>query len=257
MSTLSHREIRNLIESLCRMWDASTRSDYEGRAELDEERAVAIHTTAHHATRMARALLLVDEQLDGIEGVPLARSVLESAITAVWLLLTPDSGHLIVREGAKARKVALEDLIAQGEEAGPGYEQAVVTLDYYQEQGLSGASHLLQRSRAFQGGDQLYSIYRAFSGRSHPGVGIMDFYVVENPASDIGMSFNPDAVDDAREATLGVTAHCLLLALYADELARRKPHRTTQLEKAAKKLGMTLELVRADGTSLPDRRENS
>jgi len=235
------------------MWDATIRADYEARSELDEERVIALHTTAHHATRMARALLLVDAELDGIEGIPLARSILESAITAQWLLLTPSSGHLMIREGAKTRKAAIQELIAQGEEPGPAYDQALGTLDFYNEQGLSGASHLLSRSQSFVGGDQLYSIYRAFSGRSHPGVGVMDFYLVETADSEIGVAFEPDAVDDSKDATLGAAAVSLVLTLYADELARKKPHRTTQLRKAAKKLGVKLLVLRPDGTTLPTR----
>lgn len=254
MSTLSHVQTRSLIESLCEMWDKAIESDFVGREELDESRVVAIHTTAHHATRMARAILLVDEQLDGIESVPIARSILECAITAGWLLLTPESGHLLIQEGARARKAAIEELIEQGDDdPGPGYQQALDALSAYKEQGLEGGSHVKARSQTFTGGAQLYSIYRAFSGRSHTGLGVMDFYVHESPEVTLGMSFDPHATDDAKEATLGVAAICLVLAMYADELARRKPHRTTQLERAAKKLGMTMAFTRPDGTSLPPR----
>ncbi len=254
MSNLSHSQIRALIESLCDLWDSTVRADFEARAELDHPRTVAIHTTAHHATRMARAILLVDEGTSGIEIVPLARSILESAITAGWLLLTPDSGDLLVREGARTRKAALEDLIERGDnESTPGYEQAIRTLDEYETRGLTGGSHVQARSKSFRGGAQLYSIYRAFSGRSHAGLGVMDFYVADHPASDIGMAFNPDAIDDSKNATLAVSAISLVLAMYADELARRRPHRTTQLTRAAKKLGMKLEFTRPDGTSLPKR----
>lgn len=45
MPALNHDQVRALIESLCEMWDASIRSDSEGRSELDEERVVAIHRT--------------------------------------------------------------------------------------------------------------------------------------------------------------------------------------------------------------------
>lgn len=253
MSVPSHAQVRSLIESLCRLWDERSRSPFEGRPDLDESRIVAIHTTAHHATRMARANLLLDAQLDGIESVPIARSIVESAITVGWLLLTPDSGHLLIKEGARSRKTAIEDLIAQGDEPGPGYQQAVATLSEYEERGLTGGSHVKSRSDAFAGGAQLYSIYRALSGRSHAGLGIMDFYVAEDPGSKMGIAFVPGSVDDAKESTLGVSAICLVLAMYADDLARQRPQRTTQLRRAAKKLGMKMEFVRPDGTSLPPR----
>ncbi|WP_344785150.1 hypothetical protein [Microbacterium kribbense] len=45
----------------------------------------------------------------------------------------------------------------------------------------------------------------------------------------------------------------LILALQSDELAREKPHRTTQLKTAAKRIGMSLDITRPDGTALAPR----
>lgn len=73
----------------------------------------------------------------------------------------------------------------------------------------------------------------------------------------IGMSFDPDVEDDAGEATLGATTHCLLLPCTQMNLHAGEPRRTTQLDIAAKKLGMPLKIVRPDGTSLPDRGEHA
>jgi hypothetical protein len=67
------------------------------------------------------------------------------------------------------------------------------------------------------------------------------------------LSFDRDAVNSARVSLLGVTASMLLLAINADEMARRHPHRTTQIRKAAKRLGITTRIVGADGTELPER----
>ncbi|GAA3776546.1 hypothetical protein GCM10022240_30060 [Microbacterium kribbense] len=64
---------------------------------------------------------------------------------------------------------------------------------------------------------------------------------------------NPRAASDTREATFSVAAVALILALQSDELAREKPHRTTQLKTAAKRIGMSLDITRPDGTALAPR----
>lgn len=253
MADLSHTQVRDLITSLSDMWDAAIQGEYTGRDDIDEARVVAIHTTTHHAVKMSRALLKVDSPDAGIESVIIARTILECAITSIWLLLTPDSGHLLIRDGAQSRKAALKELIAQGEDGSPGYEQAMDIGEFYDEKGLRGGANIQDRCRSFRGGDHLYVVYRAFSARSHPGLGISDFYVEEDPNSEIGMVFIPDATDDARDATIGVAATALILALQADELARRKPHRTTQIKKAALRLGINIEFVRPDGSTLAER----
>lgn len=96
-------------------------------------------------------------------------------------------------------------------------------------------------------------MFRILSAESHAGLAIADFYSLADDSSTIGLSFNPDAASNVRPATIGVAACMLLLALNAEELARARPHRTTQIAKAAKRLGVSTRIVRVDGFELPAR----
>lgn len=245
--------VRDAISRLCELWERSDDGTIEYRAEVDAQRAVAITTQAHHAVRMARSILLVDDAARGIEIVPSVRLVLECGVTAAWLLLTPGSGHTLIRDGAEQRRKALEHLARLGEETGPGYEQALAALANLEDAEGPRSFIFEQRCNALKGGSSIYVLYRVLSSESHAGMGIADYYSKADDDSRIGLSFDRDAENSARVSLLGVTASMLLLAINADEIARLRPHRTTQIRRAAKRLGITTRIVGADGTELPAR----
>lgn len=252
-ATLDIGRIRRVMESLCDLWDNATPGTVAYRGELDSARAVGIRTHAHHAVRASRAVLQLDLTTTGIELVPLVRLIMECAVTAAWLLLTPGSGHALIREGASQRLKALNTLIQLGEDPGPAKEQAEVSLA--QLEGAEGPRSFAfeQRCQRLNDGDRLYLTYRVFSAESHGGMGIADFYSVAAEASPIGLAFNPEAASTVRTPTVGVAACMLLLAINADELARAKPTHTTQIRKAATRLGVGTRILAADGTELPPR----
>ncbi len=242
------------METLCDLWDGASAGTVQYRGELDPARAVGIRTHTHHAVRAARAVIQLDLTTTGIELVPLVRLMMECAVTAAWLLLTPGSGEALIRDGASQRLKALNTLTAFGEEPGSAKAQAEEALAQLEATSGPRSFAFEQRCQRLEGGDRLYLTYRVFSAESHSGIGIADFYAVATESSPIGLAFNPEAVSSVRAPTIGIAACMLLLALNADELARSKPTHTTQLAKAAKRLGVGTRIVAADGTELPPRR---
>lgn len=253
--------VRSIIADLITLWEQTMGSEVIYREQLDADRAIAITTQAHHAVRMARAVLLIDGVSDGIEMVPSVRLVMECGVTAAWLLLTPGSENALLREGAKNRKKAIEHLIRVDDEeeeetdasVRPGLEQARKILDELDGADGPKSFEFEQRCVRLAGGGGIYVLYRALSAQAHAGMGIMDFYIEEDPNSPIGISMTPHADNDLRVSHLAIAAAMLFLALNADELARAKPRHMTQLRKVAKKLGVPSRIVGRDGTELPER----
>jgi hypothetical protein len=253
--------VRRVIAELCNLWEQTLGTAIAYREEIDEDRAIGITTQAHHAARMARAVLLIDGVSSGIEIVPSVRLILECGVTAAWLLLTPGSGNTLLRDGAGERRKAIEHLMRVDEEAGddtdesvsPAYEQVLGAIETLENSDGPRSFILEQRCNALKGGSGIYVLYRVLSAQSHSGMGIMDFYIREDPDSPIHISFDPDRPNDSRVSYLGITASMLLLALNADEQARRRPRHSTQIRKAAKKLGISHRIVGKDGTELPER----
>ncbi|WP_431789914.1 hypothetical protein [Microbacterium paraoxydans] len=248
-STRGPEEIRGHIEYLCDLWATNLYNDVEFREGLDEHTAVAIHTHAHHAAKLASALLELDGRVAGIALMPTVRLIFECGITCAWLLTTPDAGRTLLRDGAKMRKTAIEDLVRQGGETGPGKAQAERAFDVLQRE-LEGTPVATMQARclSLKDGDHLHTLYRAISNESHAGLGITDLYVIEDERSAIGMSFEPDPVDSSRDSGLAIAAGLLFLAINADTQARKEPVWLPKLEQVARGLGVPLEIVRADGS---------
>lgn len=251
-------EIHRVTLKLCDLWDKSVDKDATFRPELDERRAIGIHTLTHHAVRMSRAVLAVDDATNGgLEVAPCVRAVMESAVTAAWLLLTPGSGDTLIRDGAGQRKKALDEMIELGHDAGPAYAQVEATLKVLEDGDGPRSFQFQQRCLALEGGRDIYLTYRVWSAQSHAGLGIMDHYSVEDESSPIGMAFHPHNPLYAREATVGTSACMLLLAINAHELALAKPTHTTQIREAAKALGVGTRVARRDGTEMPARKSKA
>ncbi|WP_433718639.1 hypothetical protein [Microbacterium laevaniformans] len=244
---------REIMVRLCDLWDSSLDGEAIYRPELDAPRAVSIRTQTHHAVRVCRAILQIEPTLRGIEIVPLARLVFECAITSTWLLLTPGAGNALIRDGAGQRLKALRSAAMAQDGSAAAIAESERVLKELEDAGGPGSYAFEQRCLALDGGESLYLTYRALSAESHAGLGLADFYSVKDNRSAIGVSFNPLAQSSVYEATFGITACMLLLAINADELGRDKPHRTTQIARAAKRLGVEPRIVGKGGYELPPR----
>lgn len=178
--------IRRVIDELCELWDVEPETTPSYRPEVDVHRAVAITTQTHHAVRMARTVLLIDDNTTGIEMVPSVRLVLECAVTAAWLLVNPGSGHTLLRDGADQRKKALDHIRELGEDTSPGYEQSLGTLKALE--GVEGARSFIfkQRCDSLIGGDGIYVLFRVLSAESHAGMGVSNYFCHNDTQSPIG-----------------------------------------------------------------------
>lgn len=248
------RTVRKVIDDLCLMWErAIEEPKITFRPEIDERRAVAIHAHAHHAVRLARALRILDEAGCASEIIALVRQIFEVGVTAAWLLVTPGSGDVLLKDGASQRKKAQEHMTRLGHSDGStaGYVQSRQVLESMEA--VANSFQFEQRCLALQAGSDLYLTYRSLSMSTHSGLGITDHYFIESGESEIGVAFDPNPDFETREAHVGIAACLLLLAVNADELARAKPHRTTQIATAAKRLGVSSTITCSDGRVFANR----
>lgn len=245
--------VRGIIASLCELWEKGGGEGGDFRAELDATRAVAIHTHAHHAVKMARALLVLDDAHAAAETSPVVRLIFECGVLAAWFLLREGSGHSMVWKGSEDRKKALKEAAALGTDVGASLTEAADAIKYLDEAGVHKGWIFKQQCEYLEGGAQLYVLYRVITMESHAGLGIADMYSISDESSPIGVAFNPDPENSTRASALGVAASMLFLAVKADELARLKPRRTTQLKKISAKLGVGMRIVAANGYELPPR----
>ncbi|POH69143.1 hypothetical protein C3B59_05750 [Cryobacterium zongtaii] len=245
--------MRNIITSLCELWEKDDGAGGDFRGQLDPARAVAIHTHAHHAVKMARALLVLDDATTGGEIVPIVRLILECGVTAAYLLLKDGSGDSMIRKGSDLRRVALKDMVALGMDAEDSLREATAKVAELDLAGVSSGWIFQQHCESLQGGKQIYALYRVLSSESHAGMRIADLYVVDDDQSSIGVAFVADRPSKSKVSSLGVAASMLFLAINADEIARAKPRRTTQLGKIARRLGVGTQILRADGSEHPPR----
>lgn len=251
-------QYREHIRYVCDLWSRHEDAGASFRGEIARDTAVAIHTLAHHAVQLAEALLVIDERMPGVTVMPTVRLIYECGVTCAWLLLTPKSGATLLRDGAKMRKTALNELVAQGFEAGPGLAQTEQTLERLGVELPDLATATFQaRCLALHDGPRLYAMYRIFTAQSHAGMSLVDAWVQEDDSSPIGMSFDPDPEFTTRAELLGIAGVMVFLAVNADAQARRHPHQTAQLRKVAKRLETTTLIRRADGSGLLSRKKGS
>ena len=245
--------VRSIITSLCELWEKDDGAGGDFRGQLDPARAVAIHTHAHHAVKMARALLVLDDATTGAETVPIVRLILECGVTAAYLLLRDGSGSSMIRKGSDQRRLALRDIAGLGMDVEDSLREAAAKIAELDRAGVSTGWIFQQHCESLHEGKQLYALYRLLTSESHAGMRIADLYVVNDDQSPVGVAFVADLPYEAKVASLGIAASMLFLAINADEIARAKPRRTTQLGKIAGRLGVSTRILRADGSEHPSR----
>jgi hypothetical protein len=250
---LDRAAIRSIIASMCELWEKDEGAGGNFRAELDAARAVAIHTHAHHAVRMSRALLVLDDASDGAEVAPIIRLILECGVTAAWLLLTDGSGQSMIKAGSTKRRTALITIAKLGWDVNESLIESEATIADLDKAGVVARDIFEQYCNALHSGTTLYALYRVFSAESHAGMRIADLYTVTDDQSPIGVAFAANLPDEARKSALGIAASLLFVAINADEIARAKPRRSTQLGKIAKRLGVSVRIVGANGFEHPHR----
>lgn len=227
------------VERIAPRLDADPSKEYRG----DFSRAYYTLSQAHHAVRLADAVLVLYEAGLPAQASPLIRQTMECAVTAAWLSATPGSADAFAFEGmAQRRKLGLglakvanipveetfvPDLTKLAEEFAPSESEE--------------ARNFLRRTEALAGSNWLYPFYRHLSGYSHSGSAILDLY------------FHPEDVrwDENKpfewgRMTIGIEVMMLHLAIRAwDDLCVGHPMRQ-RLDEIAERHGMSTTIRRAD-----------
>lgn len=193
-----------------------------------------------HAVQSGQAMIEMHESGRQLLSLPLARLSLESAINALWLVQTGEGLMGFVNEGTRQRNNVFIEMAKSANEifregaAAHGAEEA-----YPQSFTDAAARNFQQMTEALQGGHDAYLLYRMLSQYSHPGLRLVDEYLLENEESESGVTLitTPDkfAADDD-PAFLFITVVAMMWGARAlDHLQMDHRHRS-RLRAIAKTL---------------------
>lgn len=205
-----------------------------------------IWSYAHHAVELLRLVVTLSEEDRLVLAVPQIRLLLELAMTSIWLYLNPDNAAgALIHEDLRQKKATVDEALKAGHEQ---LRDLVARLEAEQAPFLGDASregqYIAHRFKAIDGGSEMYPLYRVLCGDSHATARLADFYLENHDrdkAHPLGIVLNPDAKLDSHESTLGIAISMTLCALKACDLVDAKGRRKSQLAKAAKRFGITLE----------------
>lgn len=152
----------------------------------DPGRFVAIHSLAAHVHRLGGAALMLSDAERPLEAMPLVRLAFESAITAMWLAQNEEGGRAFVNEFGRQQRAMRQALLKS---SNPTFASGGNDLPYVDASDLHSNSDV--QARAFQqmcedfnGGTDLYIYYRLMSSYSHPGVRLVEEYIVPTDDGD-------------------------------------------------------------------------
>lgn len=197
----------------------------------------------NHVVNLMRTVLELSGQDRGIIAVPLIRLMVENTMTGMWLYLEPSNTWAILTEGFEKRKTAINNVI---EIEGEGFDKSDIDeIDQILES-LDSASlpPFEQRCAAIEGGKAIYVAYRVLSSYCHAGMAIGDFYL-RGIEEDPGLERVPDARLENHEAWLGTAVSMLIIAMKLCDNVDDKGGLKSQLDRAAKRMGMSLTFVKA------------
>ncbi len=237
-------ELRAFARKLIAQWDAAQRKPFHMKIEYDGAGGGPIlWSFTNHVVNLMRTVLDLSEQNRGIIAVPLIRLMVENTMTGVWLYLEPANIWAILTEGFQKRKTAIIGVIKSETD---GFDKSDVDkidriLETFDKAALPPFE---QRCEQIEGGKPIYVIYRVLSTYCHAGMGMGDFYLKEID-EEPWLARVPDAELESHEAWLG-TAVCMLLAsMRLVDLIDHRGSLRAQVERAAKKMGVTLNFTKA------------
>jgi hypothetical protein len=245
-------EIRGLISRLVRSWDRERGRGFNMKIEYAKAAGPMIWSLTHHTTRLSKTICDLSRTDDMLVAVPLIRLCIDNAMTAAWLAVDQQAAEALIHEGLRQRKNAVDGLVKAGAEGFDADElkKAADELDRFEPRKLAEGQHVEPRMKAIKNGQQSYSLYRIASSFSHAGMTLADSYLQAIPASadaPLGLALAPDNKLDHVEAWLGTTASMLTLAMSAYNMIDADGRQKSQVDRAAKQIGMgtKIELARA------------
>lgn len=207
------------LERLRGSWKA--RPSTLGLRALDgsSHRSLMITVLARHAVTLNDAVMTLTRDRMFVPVVPLVRGILEAAVTAAWMVITPHSLEAMVEEQARqrtalgkeadrlARSIGLDDL-----DQGPSDAEAEL-IGRWRRFRSDAAQSFEQRCLALANAPWLYADYRWLSQFVHPGTALLDVYVrqIESSEAPVG---NQVSVEPAEFGQTGFVLEIQVLALH-------------------------------------------
>lgn len=239
-------DLRTFAARLITLWDKDRTKPWELKGQYRES-GILILSYTQHVVELMRTILELSKQDRMVIAVPLIRLTVENTMTGVWAYLSPSSAaRAIIHEGLRLRRAAILDILEVGTE---GFDEAdLEKIEAEQREFSADAAEAAAKFRALcaqiDDGLGIYASWRIMSSYSHAGMQLADHYLEEVPVSEgapDGVVFNPDAKLEHHEAWLG-TAVCMLIgSMKLCNQVEVKGRSRTQIENAAKRMGISLD----------------
>lgn len=246
-------ELRAFARKLIVQWDRWQMKDLHIKIEFEVGGPI-LWSFANHVVNLMRTVLDLSEKDRGIIAIPLIRLMIENAMTGIWLFLEPGNTWSILTEGFQKRKAAINGVIETG---GVGFDKSdVEEIDQVLET-LDSATlpPFEQRCADIEGGKVVYVAYRVLSSYCHAGMALGDFYLGETERH-IGLERIPDARLQSHEAWLGSAVSMLMISMKLCDNIDYRGGLRRQLDRASKRMGMSLNFVKATKKGKKARMKN-
>ncbi|WP_166999097.1 hypothetical protein [Paramicrobacterium fandaimingii] len=244
-------ELRAFTERLIQLWDRDHDRPFKMKSEYAVGSGPLIWSFTQHVVELTRTILDLSRQNRMIIAVPLIRLSVENTMTSVWAYLVPDSAKAVVFEGLRNKKNTIAGIIKQNAEGfdAESLGKAQAELSEFEEYRLPAAQNFQQLCDQILGGTGIKLSWRVMSSYSHAQMPMADFYLNEVPKTDdmpLGIEFNPDATLKSHEAWLGTSICMLITSMKVCDSINQEGRHKTQLGRAAKMMGISLDLKLAN-----------
>jgi len=228
-------------------------------------RVPAVFGTARHAVELGDAAVELFVGGRELVAMTLARSSFESAITAMWLVQSPEGVKGFVGEDFRQRRTLSKTM---SEAASTVFREGADRIAHLSEDKVetlaaSEAKYFNARCEALDGGKDAYVLYRIMSGMAHPSATLVDYYLDANDDSPTGCDLHYEPKPIGHDSWLFLTVAAMMWANRAiDHLDSDHLHRN-RLREIASELGVndTLKLSWAarakDITARRERRKGN
>lgn len=232
----------------------------QGRASLAQ--VPAVFGVARHAIETGDAGLRLWFEGRQLVAVTLMRSALECAVTALWLVQSPEAIMGFVAEEYRQRRNLSREMAESSVESFRAGASQIAYLDEGRIETTAApqAKRFSQLCETLNGGRDAYLYYRFESAMVHPTVFLTDYYVEEAPGTPAGCTLMMEPKAVGVDAWPFLTVASMMWANRAlDHVSKWNPHRS-RLRQIARELGVaeTLELTekarQEAGQSARDRR---
>lgn len=235
-------DLRAFARKLIEHWDRWQMKPFHMKGEYEVGGPI-LWSFTNHVVNLMRTVLDLSEKDRGIIAVPLIRLIVENTMTGMWLYLELSNTWAVLTEGFQKRRAAIKGVI---EIEGEGFDKS--DLDEIDQILKSLDSATLppfeQRCADIEGGKAIYVVYRVMSSYCHAGMALGDFYLGETE-EDPGLERIPDARLPNHEAWLGAAVSMLIISMKLCDNIDYKGGLKSQLDRAAKRMGMSLNFVKA------------